>query len=255
MIVLSDADIDRASSAAAWGGMWNSGQICISVERVYVEEPVYDEFVAKVTEKVKDLRQGMDPDGSFSTDVGAMCTPGQIDIVENHVNDAEDKGARILTGGKRGENGQFYEPTVLVDVDHSMLCMRDETFGPTLPIMKVADEAEAVRLANDSRYGLSASVWTRDRERADRITRQVEAGAVNQNNVMMSTFQLTIPMSGWKESGVGTRSGGAAGILKFCRQQSVVSERINLSSEPHWYPYVAKKSRLQSKLVRLPRRP
>lgn len=250
MIVLSDADIDRASSAAAWAGMWNSGQACISVERVYVEEPVYDEFVTKVTDKVKSLRQGMDPDGSFSTEVGAMCTASQIDIVENHVNDAVAKGARILTGGKRAENGQFFEPTVLVDVDHSMLCMRDETFGPTLPIMKVADEAEAVRLANDTRYGLSSSVWTRDRGRADRITRRVEAGAVNQNNVMVSTFQLTIPMTGWKDSGVGSRSGGAAGILKYCRQQSVLSERIHLSSEPHWYPYVPKKSRLQSKVVR-----
>jgi acyl-CoA reductase-like NAD-dependent aldehyde dehydrogenase len=251
MIVLADADIDRAAGAAAWGSMWNSGQICISVERVYVETPVYDEFVAKVTEKVKALRQGMDPDGSFSTDVGAMCTPAQLDIVEHHVQDAVAKGATVLAGGKRGPHGQFFEPTVLVDVDHSMLCMRDETFGPTLPIMKVADEDEAIRLANDSRYGLSASVWTRDPDRADRITRKLEAGAVNQNNVMMSTFQLTIPMSGWKESGLGSRSGGPAGILKFCRQQSVVSERFTLSSEPHWYPYIPTKSKLQAKLVRL----
>lgn len=250
MIVLSDADIDRASSGAAWGAMWNSGQICISVERVYVDESVYDEFVTKVTEKVARLRQGMDPDGSYATDVGAMCTPAQLDVVEKHVEDALAKGARVLTGGKRGDNGLFFEPTVLVDVDHSMLCMRDETFGPTIPIMKVSDENEAIRLANDSRYGLSASVWTRDRARADRVARKVEAGAVNQNNVMMSTFQLPVPMSGWKNSGVGSRSGGAAGILKFCRQQTVVSERVHLSAEPHWYPYVSKKSRFQAKMVR-----
>jgi acyl-CoA reductase-like NAD-dependent aldehyde dehydrogenase len=131
-----------------------------------------------------------------------------------------------------------------------MLCMRDETFGPTLPIMKVSDEQEALRLANDSRYGLSASVWTQDRSRADRVARQVEAGGVNLNNVMMSTFQLPLPMSGWKESGVGSRSGGAAGLLKFCRQQSVVAERIHLSSEPHWYPYVPGKSRFQAKMIR-----
>ena len=251
MIVLSDADIDRASSAAVWGSMWNSGQICISVERAYVEAPVFDEFVAKVTDKVKNLRQGMDPDGSFSSDVGAMCTPAQLDIVEKHVNDAVAKGARVLTGGKRARDGQFFQPTVLGEGDHSMLCMRDETFGPTLPIMKVAEEDEAIRLANDSRYGLSASVWTRDPHRADRVARRLEAGAVNLNNVMMSTFQLPIPMSGWKESGVGSRSGGAAGILKFCRQQSVVSERLRLGSEPHWYPYVPWKSKLQATLVRL----
>jgi acyl-CoA reductase-like NAD-dependent aldehyde dehydrogenase len=251
MIVLSDADIDRASSAAAWGSMWNSGQICISVERVYVEAPVYDEFVARVTEKVAKLRQGMDEDGSFATDVGSMCTRGQLDIVTRHVEDALAKGARALTGGKPAGKGLFFEPTVLVDVDHSMLCMRDETFGPTLPIMKVADEHEALRMANDSRYGLSSSVWTRDQGRGDRVARQVEAGAVNLNNVMMSTFQLPLPMQGWKESGVGSRSGGAAGLLKFCRQQSIVSERFNLSSEPHWYPYRPRMSRLQAKAVRL----
>jgi acyl-CoA reductase-like NAD-dependent aldehyde dehydrogenase len=250
MIVLSDADLDRATSAAAWGAMWNSGQICISVERVYVEAPVYDEFVAGVTDKVKSLRQGMDEDGSYATDVGAMATEGQLGIVESHVGDAVAKGARVLTGGKRAPEGLFFEPTVLVDVDHSMLCMRDETFGPTLPVMKVADEQEALRLANDSVYGLSASVWTRDRKRADRVSRKVEAGAINQNNVMISTFQLPLPMSGWKTSGVGSRSGGAAGMLKFCRQQSVVSERVRLKSEPHWYPYIPKSSEFQSRMVR-----
>jgi acyl-CoA reductase-like NAD-dependent aldehyde dehydrogenase len=251
MIVLADADIERATNGAAWGAMWNSGQICLSVERVYVEAPIYDQFVSKVTDKVRQLRQGMDPDGSFATDVGAMATAAQVDIVERHVKDAVDKGARILTGGKRSETGLFFEPTVLVDVDHSMLCMRDETFGPTLPIMKVADEAEAIRLANDSTYGLSASVWTGDKRRGDRVTRQIEAGAVNINNVMIATFQLPLPMNGWKSSGIGVRSGGAAGILKYCRQKSVVSERIDLKSEPHWYPYTPKSSRLQARMVRL----
>jgi acyl-CoA reductase-like NAD-dependent aldehyde dehydrogenase len=251
MIVLADADLERATSAAAWGGMWNSGQICISVERVYVEAPIYDEFVAAVTEKVRKLRQGMDPDGSYLTDLGAMATENQIEIVERHVQDAVAKGATVLTGGRRAAEGRFFEPTVLVDVDHSMLCMREETFGPTLPIMKVATEQEALGLANDSPYGLSGSVWTRDRARAYRVARQLEAGAVNLNNVLVSTFQLPLPMSGWKSSGVGSRSGAAAGMLKFCRQQSIVAERIQLKSEPHWYPYEPKKSAFQSRIVRL----
>jgi acyl-CoA reductase-like NAD-dependent aldehyde dehydrogenase len=251
MVVLADAELERATSAAAWGAMWNSGQICISVERVYVAAPIYDEFVAKATEKVRQLRQGMDEDGSYSTDIGAMENASQLAIVERHVQDAVAKGARILTGGSRRPEGLFFEPTVLVDVDHSMLCMREETFGPMLPIMKVADENEAIRLANDCSYGLSASVWTGDHATADRISRQLEAGAVNQNNVLISTFQLPLPMNGWKSSGIGSRSGGAAGILKFCRQKSVVSERIKLKSEPHWYPYNRKSSQLQARMVRL----
>jgi len=252
MVVLSDADLERAAGAASWGSMWNSGQICISVERCYVEAPVYDEFVEKVVGKVKALRQGMDEDGSFQTDIGAMENANQLAVVETHVNDALAKGAKALTGGKRVDREGFYfEPTVLVDVDHSMQCMRDETFGPTLPIMKVADEAEAIRLANDSSYGLSSSVWTKDSERADRVARQIEAGAVNINNALISTFQLPLPMSGWKSSGLGTRSGGASGILKYCRTKSVVSEKIALKREPHWYPYKPKSSELQARMVRL----
>jgi acyl-CoA reductase-like NAD-dependent aldehyde dehydrogenase len=237
MIVCADAPLERAAKAAAWGSMFNSGQICVSVERAYVDAQIYDQFVELVTHEVKALRQGTDPAGSFSADVGAMATEAQLEIVERHVSDAIAKGARALTGGRRAPTGQYFEPTVLVDVDHSMLCMREETFGPTLPIMKVSGDEEAISLANDSVYGLGSSVWTSDSVRAQRLSRQIDAGAVNINNVLATTFQMATPMSGWKQSGVGQRFDGAAGMLKFCRPKTVLAERVTLPAEPLWYPY------------------
>jgi acyl-CoA reductase-like NAD-dependent aldehyde dehydrogenase len=180
-----------------------------------------------------------------------MATTNQVAIVADHVKDAVAKGARVLVGGKRSEHGNFFEPTVLVDVDHSMKCMREETFGPTLAIMRVANANEAVELANDSTYGLSSSVWTRDRRVADRLSRRIEAGSVSVNNALVATFQMPIPMGGWKNSGLGTRFGGEQGVLKYCRQQAVVEERFPLQSEPLWYPVVPAKSRLIAKATRL----
>jgi acyl-CoA reductase-like NAD-dependent aldehyde dehydrogenase len=251
MIVLADADLDRAAAAATWGAMLNAGQACISVERVYVEAPVHDAFVAKVTARVEALRVGMDGPGEFSAEVGAIATPAQLAIIEAHVADALARGARVTTGGRRREPGLFFDPTVLVDVDHTMDCMRHETFGPTLPIMRVADEEEAIRLANDSPYGLSASVFTGDAARADRVAGRLEAGAVNVNNVLSNLFQLPLPMGGWKESGLGSRLGGATAVLKFCRPQARVAERFALPAEPYWFPVSRRKAMLQARFMRL----
>jgi acyl-CoA reductase-like NAD-dependent aldehyde dehydrogenase len=235
MIVLSDADLDRAANAAAWGGMMNSGQICISVERIYVEAPAYDEFVAKLTSEVNNLRQGADSTG-FGAEVGAMTSPNQIAIVEDHVDDAVAAGARALTGGKRMPGpGDYFEPTVLVDVDHSMKVMRDETFGPVVGVMKVGDAEEALKLANDSRYGLSGSVFG-EKQRAEQVARRVECGAINVNDVLVNYFATDVPMGGWKQSGIGYRH-GAPGIKKFCRTESLVITRMAAKREPTWFPY------------------
>ncbi len=248
MIVLADADLDRAANAAAWGGMMNSGQICMSVERIYVEEPAYDEFVTKLTAEVGGLRQGADDAGN-PRDVGAMTSPNQTAIVEDHVDDALASGARALTGGKRVEGpGDYFEPTVLVDVDHSMKVMRDETFGPVVGVMKVRDSEEALRLANDSRYGLSGSVFG-EKERAERVARRVECGAVNVNDVLVNYLASDVPMGGWKESGIGYRH-GEPGIKKYCRTESVVITRFGGKREPSWYPYTRARRGLVDRVAR-----
>ena len=248
MIVLRDADVERAANMAVQWAMSNSGQICISVERVYVEEPVYDEFVDNVVGKVQALRQGA-PGAPGSVDVGAMTFPSQIEVVDSHVKDAVEKGARVLTGGKRGEGpGLFYEPTVLVDVDHSMACMTEETFGPTLPIMKVRDEDEAIRLANDSRYGLDSSVFTRDVEKGERVAREIEAGATCVNDALMNYLAQEAPFAGMKESGMGARH-GAAGIRKYCRSQTILVTRFAPSKEPTMFPNSPKKAKMLEKAM------
>lgn len=252
MIVCADADLERAANAAIWGGFANAGQFCISVERIYVEQPVYDEFVRLVVAKASRLRVGTESAPRVEYDTGAIATEDQLNIISAHVDEAVAAGARVLTGGhRRSGEGLYYEPTVLVDVDHTMRCMREETFGPTLPIMNVRDTAEAIRLANDSPYGLSASVWTRDGSKADRIATELDAGAVNINNVLINLFQLGVPQGGWGDSGIGGRLGGAAGIRKYCREKVIVSERLTPNSEVYWYPASTTRLAIQQRVTRL----
>ena len=254
MIVLADADLERAANFATYFSMQNAGQTCISIERAYVEAPVYDEFVAKVSEKVRALRVG-NPDGGFGTvEVGAITFPPQLETIESHVAEAVDNGARVLTGGRAVQSaagGRFYEPTVLVDVDHSMACMVEETFGPTLPIMKVSDAEEAIRLANDSPYGLGASVFTRDSARGEEIARRLEVGAANVNDAMINYTVLELPMGGAKASGLGSRH-GAGGIRKYCSQQAiVVTAKLAPKKELFMYPYRPLRSKMLAGLSKL----
>ena len=251
MIVLADADLERAANAAVYYAMLNTGQTCISVERAYVEAPVYDEFVDKVTEKARALRNGP-PAGPGSTDVGALTFPPQVETVERHVEDARAKGARVVVGGARGHDGQrgyWYEPTVIVGADHTMEIMREETFGPTLPIMKVADAEEAIRMANDSPYGLGASVFSKDPARGEAVARRIEAGAVCVNDSNVNYTALELPMGGVKASGLGSRH-GAGGIRKYTKQQALLVSRVHPRRDIHMYPYTAKMTAVLRKLTR-----
>src|SRR6195952_4858803 len=232
MIVLEDADVELAAHAAVWGAMFNAGQTCVSVERVYVLESVYDAFVDAVVRDVENLKMG----AGEGYDFGAQIDDSQVAVTERHVADAIARGAKVLTGGERPAGpGSFYAATVLVDVDHSMACMTEETFGPTLPIMKVATVAEAVRLANDSPYGLSASVFSRDIEHAEDVAVELDCGAVNINDVISNLMCTTAPMGGWKTSGIGARFGGADGLRKFCRQEAIVTPRTSVGAGGNYY--------------------
>jgi acyl-CoA reductase-like NAD-dependent aldehyde dehydrogenase len=232
MIVLEDADVELAAHAAVWGAMFNAGQTCVSVERVYVLEPVYDEFVNAVVRDVQNLKVG----AGDGYDFGALIDESQVTVTERHVADALAKGAKAITGGERPSGpGSFYTPTVLIGVDHTMACMTEETFGPTLPIMKVSTVAEAVRLANDSPYGLSAAVFSRDVERAKDVALELDCGAVNVNDVISNLMCTTAPMGGWKTSGIGARFGGADGVRKYCRQETVVVPRTNVGAGGNYY--------------------
>ncbi len=246
MIVLDDADVELAAHAAVWGAMFNAGQTCVSVERVYVLESVYDQFVAAVVRDVDKLKTG----AGEGYDFGALIDESQVAVTERHVRDALAAGAKALTGGQRPAGaGSFYPPTVLVDVDHSMACMTEETFGPTLPIMKVASVDEAIRLANDSPYGLSAAVFSRDLERAKAVAVQLDCGAVNINDVISNLMCTTAPMGGWKTSGIGARFGGADGLRKFCRQEAVVAPRTNVGAGGNYYNNSHKALQRMNKLM------
>jgi acyl-CoA reductase-like NAD-dependent aldehyde dehydrogenase len=249
MIVLRDANLERAANAAVWGALQNAGQTCISVERVYVESDAYEPFVAKVVDKVSKLRQGAPGTRPDEIEIGAMTSPEQADLVEEHLKDAVAKGAKIETGGTRpAGNGTFIEPTVLTNVDHSMRIMNEETFGPTLPIMRVSDEDEAVRLANDSQFGLDASVFAGSADHGERVARRIQTGAAIVNDAIANYFAMEIPIGGAKQSGVGARH-GKVGIQKYAQRQNLVVTRFGLDRELYYFPYSKFGTKLTERLM------
>ena len=237
MIVLADADLERAANAATYYSMQNGGQTCVSVERVYVEAPIYDRFVDAVTERVKALRVG--PPSPASVEVGAITFGPQLEAIADHVSRA--RRAPASPPAAACARGGAVLRAVLADVDHSMTAMTEETFGPTVPIMKVADAEEAIRLANDSPYGLGASVWTKDRARGEQIARRLEsATCVNDANVNYFAFEL--PMGGWKDQASASAT-APPGIRKYTRQQAILV-RFAPKRELHYFPYRAGTTRL-----------
>lgn len=249
-IVCEDADVERAARAITFGGFANSGQICISVERVYAHERVHDELLQRVEELVGKLRQGDPAQGEV--DVGAIIFPKQIEVAEAHIKDAVEKGAQLRAGGRRvaGE-GQFFEPTVLAGCTQDMTVMRDEIFGPIVPFMKVTDEDEAVRHANDSHLGLMGYVFTKDRQRGRQLAERVRAGTVMVNDVLSGYACPEAPFGGVKDSGFG-RVHGDEGLRDMCEVRHVNYDRIpSMKREPVWFPYKERSHRQMMKVMRV----
>ena len=250
VIVCADADLELASSGVVWGAFTNAGQACLSAERVYVADGVADRFTALCAGKTRRLRVGAgeNPD----TEVGPLIRERQLRVVEEHVAEAAAAGATIVTGGRRaspaGLAGFFYEPTVLTGVHHGMRIMQEETFGPVLPIMTVRNEAEAVHLANDSIFGLSASVWTRDLERGERLARSLETGSVMVNDCLTQFGIAEAPHGGNKLSGLG-RTHSWVGLMEMARMKYIDVDLVPKLPKMWWFGYDAHANRLMEDFV------
>jgi acyl-CoA reductase-like NAD-dependent aldehyde dehydrogenase len=243
MIVLHDADLKNAVRGAIWAAFANSGQSCASVERLYVHESIADRFIEEVVAETKRLHQGNGADEDC--DIGSMTSERQLRIVERHIKDAETKGAIALTGGERvaGVPGALFPPTVLTNVNHEMDVMREETFGPVLPIMTFKTEEEAIRLANDSIYGLTASVWTRDISHGKRVAEQIDAGTVLVNDALYVHAVGQTPWGGVKQSGYG-RTHGRAGLLEVVNAQHIHVNRLWFIPDLWWFNYTPQAGQL-----------
>jgi acyl-CoA reductase-like NAD-dependent aldehyde dehydrogenase len=246
MIVLKDADVKEAARGAVWAGFMNTGQSCAAIERVYVAREIAGEFLRRVLELSRALRVGNPLEAGV--DIGPMENLGQLKVVEEHVREATEKGAEVLCGGKRLENfpGYFFPPTVISRVNHTMKIMTEETFGPVLPIMTFSDVEEVVALANDSAYGLTASVWTKDKKASRRLAEQLEAGSVTVNDHMCTFSEPKAIWGGIKQTGMG-RTHGPYGLLEISNIKFVSADFSKKQDRLWWFPYAAVKHRLLEK--------
>jgi acyl-CoA reductase-like NAD-dependent aldehyde dehydrogenase len=249
MIVCADADLERAANGAVFTSMFNTGHVCMGVERIYVEESVADEFERLVEEKVRQVRYAGSSSGRLS-EIGAVFWDRQLPIIERHIEDAKSKGADIVVGGEADRNGGlFFKPTLVKNVDHTMDLMKHETFGPVVSIMRVKDVDEAIRLANDSEYGLSGSVWTSNDAKGIEIAKQLETGSVQLNDASTAYGILEAPFGGMKESGLGQVNGVGA-LRSYTYQQPIIVDRWKRKTEQHWYPHTEKTSEELDQLVK-----
>jgi succinate-semialdehyde dehydrogenase/glutarate-semialdehyde dehydrogenase len=248
MIVCADADLDRAAAGAVIGSCMNTGHYCCGTERIYAVESIYDRFVEKVVEQTRALRQG--DRGEF--DVGAVFQDTQLDIIQAHVDDARARGAEVRVGGRRNPNlkGLYFEPTVLTGVDHEMDVMTKETFGPIVAIKKVRDEEEAIRLANDSDYGLNGTVWTADTEKGLAIAARLRTGGVCVNDMTITYGVPEAPFGGRKASGVG-QVNGPEGLRGYCHAQPILADRRGRGKIQGGYPYSRKQEDGMQKFIKL----
>ena len=247
MIVCADTDLDRAADGAWLGSCMNTGHYCCGTERIYVVAEVYDEFLRLVMEKGKHLRQGQQH--GWQEDVGAVFWDRQMTIIEAHVEDARAKGATILMGGRRNPDlpGLYYEPTLITDVSNEMDIMLLETFGPILCIQKVASEAEAIALANDSEFGLNGNVWTKDKDKGYRLAASIDTGACSVNDMAVSYGIPAAPFGGKKNSGLG-QVNGKKGLRGYCHEMPIVIDRFGGKMQ-NAYPYSAESAEGMQKLM------
>ena len=239
MLVFADAPLDRAVKAAVWGAFTNSGQVCMSIERLYVHRKIYPQFIEKLQQETKKLKLGFSEDD----DIGSITLPGQIDIIKAHVEDALSKGGKLLTGQLPKDwdtkKGLYIAPMIIIDIKQNMKIIQEEFFGPILPVIAFDTEEEVIRLANDSIYGLHASVWSANTERAKQIATELIFGNVVINDVIVSVANPHLPFGGTKYSGIGHYH-GETGLQMFCYPTSVVWDRGRKKTEVNWYPYKGK---------------
>lgn len=249
-VVLADADVDRAASGTIWARFTNGGQTCVAAKRVIVEAPVYQRFVETLVNKVRALQVG--PGLESGVDMGPVIRESQVRELERQLAATVARGARVLTGGRRRPDlgPTFFEPTVVTQVPLDSPLWREEVFGPVLPVVSADSADDAIRIANDSSFGLGGSVWTGNRARGEAIARRIESGAVLVNDATSYVGASEVPHGGMKDSGIG-RSHGEFGMLETCRARFIGSDRLDWMPKPWWFGYHADSMAARDAFLRL----